>query len=303
MSGLPRASTGGCRSPGSELALDQMSSDSLAAQLRRHDRDRYQTALFARAERRDALFALYAFNYEIGRVREVVREPMLGLMRLQWWRDALEEIYAGKQPRQHRVLAPLAAAIRAHGLSKTHFDALFNGRARDMEEVPPETLAALENYASDTAGSLILLALEVLGVRDAGAAEAGCDVGIAYSLAGLLVAAAFHARQRRIYLPGALTAQHDVDPERSFFALKGSPALAAVTRDIADCARDHLDRARRHRDAIPRAALPALLHAVLAERRLRQLEAGNYNFFDPMLAGEDTLQSLRLAWAALRRRY
>jgi phytoene synthase len=281
-----------------------MSEPSLAAGLRNHDRDRYQTALFAPAARRDALFALYAFNYEIARARESVGEPMLGLMRLQWWRDALDEIYAGKPPRRHEAAVPLAEAILAHNLSQTHFTALLDARAQDMEEVPPESLAALENYAAATSGSLILLALELLGVREAKAAAAGRAVGIAYALTGLLVAAPFHAQQqRRLFLPAALTAQHDVDLERSLFALKPSPGLAAVTREIADRARRYLDEARQLRGAVPRAAMPALLHGVLAERRLQRLAAVDHNLFDPQLAVEDTLQSLRLAWAALRHRY
>ena len=69
--------------------------------MRHHDRDRFQTALFAPAERREALFALYAFNYEIARVREAVREPMLGQIRLQWWREAIAAAYAGEPPRRH----------------------------------------------------------------------------------------------------------------------------------------------------------------------------------------------------------
>src|SRR5665213_2932433 len=60
----------------------------IGALVREHDRDRFQTALFAPAGDREALFALYAFNYEIARVRESVREPMLGQIRLQWWREA-----------------------------------------------------------------------------------------------------------------------------------------------------------------------------------------------------------------------
>ena len=280
-----------------------MSDASLAAGLRQHDRDRYQTALFAPAERRDALFALYAFNYEVARIRETVHEPMLGLMRLQWWRDALDEIYAGKSPRRHEVVTPLARVVAAHSLSKAHFNALLDARAQDMEEVAPESLGALENYAAGTSGSLVLLALETLGVRDATAAEAGRSIGIAYALAGLLTAAAFHAQRRRVYLPAALTARHGVDLERSLFALKPSSGLAAATRDIADRARGRLDEARRQRGAIPRAAMPALLHAVLAERRLRRLDAADHNLFDAKLAVGDTLQSLRLAWAALRRRY
>jgi phytoene synthase len=280
-----------------------MSDPSLTDGLRHHDRDRYQTALFAPAERRDALFALYAFNYEIARIRESVREPMLGLIRLQWWRDALDEIYAGKPPRRHEVVTPLAHAIAAHSLSKIHFITLLDARAQDMEELPPESLSALEDYAAATSGSLILLALEVLGARDATAAEAGRAAGIAYALAGLLVAAPFHAQRRRVYLPAALTAQHSVDLERSLFALKSSSGLAAAAREIADRARRHLDTARRQRGAVPRAAMPALLHAVLAERRLQRLDAVDHNLFAPKLAAEDTLQSLRLAWAALRHRY
>ena len=280
-----------------------MSDLSLAAGLRRHDRDRYQIALFAPAERRDALFALYAFNYEIARIRETVREPMLGLMRLQWWRDTLDDIYAAKLPRRHEVVAPLAQAITAYGLSKAHFSALLDARAQDMEEVPPESLAALENYAAGTSGSVIMLALEVLGVRDPRAVEAGRDIGIAYSLAGLLVAAPFQARRRRTFLPAALTAQHGIDLERCLFALRPSAELAAAARAIADRGRAHLHASRQHRAVISRAAIPALLHAPLAERRLRQLDAAGHNLFDPKLAGEDPLQSLRLAWAALRHRY
>src|ERR671936_425398 len=73
----------------------------VAALVRRHDRDRFQTALFAPAARREALFALYAFNYEIARVRERVREPILGRIRLEWWRETIAAAYEGGPVRRH----------------------------------------------------------------------------------------------------------------------------------------------------------------------------------------------------------
>src|SRR5205085_10532913 len=94
---------------------------SLAALVRQHDRDRYQTALFAPAERREALLALYAFNYEIARVREIVSEPMLGQIRLHWLREVLDAAYAGSTPRQHQLLLPLREAIRDLTLSRGYF--------------------------------------------------------------------------------------------------------------------------------------------------------------------------------------
>src|SRR5499427_171057 len=100
----------------------------VAALVRRHDRDRYQTALFAPAARREALFALYAFNYEIARVRETVTQPMLGQIRLQWWREVLDAAYAGAPSRPHPVVIPMTAAIRDFGLTRGHFDRLIDAR-------------------------------------------------------------------------------------------------------------------------------------------------------------------------------
>ena len=84
-------------------------------QVRRYDNDRYLTALFASGDRREALFALAAFNLEIAKIAEVVSEPMLGEMRLQWWREAIDEIAAG-HARKHEVVEPLAAATRRFDL-------------------------------------------------------------------------------------------------------------------------------------------------------------------------------------------
>ena len=86
--------------------------------VRRHDRDRYQTALFAPSDRREALFALYAFNYEVARVREAVTTPMLGQIRLQWWREVIEAAYSGGPARRHEVVTPLVTAITAFGLTR-----------------------------------------------------------------------------------------------------------------------------------------------------------------------------------------
>src|SRR3954447_14801823 len=90
--------------------------------VRRHDRDRYQTALFAPSDRREALFALYAFNYEVARVRETVTQPMLGQIRLQWWREVIAASYAGAPARGHEIVQPLVTTITVLGLSRAPFD-------------------------------------------------------------------------------------------------------------------------------------------------------------------------------------
>ena len=78
------------------------------ALVRTADKDRFLRTLFAPAEHRGALFALYAFNVEVARVREAAREPLAGEIRLQWWRDVL----AG-EGRGEVAANPVAAALLA----------------------------------------------------------------------------------------------------------------------------------------------------------------------------------------------
>jgi phytoene synthase len=272
----------------------------LLALVRDRDPDRYLTTLFAPAARREALLALYAFNFEVAKLREVTREPIIGQIRLQWWRDAIDEIYRGTTPRRHEIVEPLAAAIRESGLTRYHFDRLIAARETDLLETPPSDLAALRRYAEDSSGRLLQLALEILGVREPVAHEAAREVGIGFALAGLLRALPVHLRLRHATLPADLAATID---QRLLFELKPSAELGRAVKIIAEAAADALAGARRHRHEAPRAALPALLPARLAETSLRRLRRAGYNPFDPRLAQPDTLASWRLALAAALGRY
>jgi phytoene synthase len=272
-----------------------------AAELRRHDPDRFLTALFAPAGRREELFALYAFNLEVAKTREAVSEPMIGRIRLQWWRETIAGIYAGA-PRRHAVVQPLAAAIARAKLSRAHFERLIDGRESDLEEEPPADLAALVDYAEATSASLAALALEVLGAAGEAAERAARDVGIAWALVGTVRAVPFHARFRRLRLPRALLDAAAVTPV-SLFDHGDRTGLPKAVAPILAHAAERLAAARRRRGEVPRAALPALLPATLASRYLRELRrAGNDPFALPPPRRRAS-RPLRLALAAATGRY
>ncbi|MGH6961103.1 MAG: phytoene/squalene synthase family protein [Dongiaceae bacterium] len=274
-------------------------------QVRRYDRDRYLTALFAPAARRPALLALYAFNLEVARTREMIREPMMGRIRLQWWRDCIAEIYAGR-PRQHQVVLPLARAIGDHGLPRAPFDRLIDSREADMAGEPPADLAALVDYADATAGGLGLLALDVLrGRRDRTGptlADAARHVGIAWALTGLLRAVPFHARAGRLHLPQASLDRAGVSA-RALLEQRPAPTLPAVVREVVDAARTELQTARQLGRGAARADLPALLPAVLAARYLDRIERSGFDVFDRRVAEAPPGRLWWLALAMLRGRF
>jgi NADH dehydrogenase [ubiquinone] 1 alpha subcomplex assembly factor 6 len=273
----------------------------VAALVHRYDHDRFQTVLFAPPELREPLFALYAFNYEISRVRETVSQPMLGQIRLQWWRECIAAAFDGGPVRHHIVAEALTTAIRALSLTRAHFDRLIDARETDLDEVPAANLAALEDYAEGTSARLVYLALESLGVREPGAEKAGFHIGVAYALAGLLRAMPFHARAGRLIIPANIAERTALYPA-DYRALRSTRALRSATAEIAAAAARHLVSARGHGRSITRRALPAFLPAIVAARSLTRLKRVGYDPFDPTLAVPDPTQSWRLAISSLRNR-
>jgi NADH dehydrogenase [ubiquinone] 1 alpha subcomplex assembly factor 6 len=274
----------------------------VAALVQRYDRDRYQTVLFAPVARREALFALYAFNYEIARVRERITQPTLGRIRLEWWREAVAAAFDGGPVRRHVVVEPLTVAIREHRPTRAHFDRLIDARESDLDDEPPASLEALEDYAEGTSARLVYLALEILGACDPPATVAGFHVGIAYALAGLLHAVPYLARTGRRFIPADIAARTRLD-DADYRELHARPALRAASAELVAAASRHLVSARARRAMIARSALPALLPATIAQRWLRRLKRAAYDPFDPSLTTGDPLQSWRLAVAMLLGRF
>ncbi len=233
-----------------------MTRDPIAGMVRRADPDRFLTALFAPADRRAALLALYAFNHELARAREVAAEPTLALIRLQWWREVVEG-----QRKRHEVATPLSDAI-AQGML-VPADLLGVIDARETEADPAiETLADWRAWLAGGAGGLAVAAARLLGAADP---EAFRPFGAAYGAAGAVRSVGVLARQGRCLLPLDLLERHGLSPEAVIAEPSAEPVIA-VTRALAREGLAMLDKAPRR--AVTRATVAAALPAVLARRDL-----------------------------------
>ncbi|MHA1113771.1 MAG: phytoene/squalene synthase family protein [Alphaproteobacteria bacterium] len=246
-----------------------------ADQARRFDRDRFLCALFAPADRREALYALYAFNHEIAKVRETVSEPLLGRMRLQWWRESLAAAAAGHPP-DHPVASALAGAIGRHGLDSGQFERLISARAGELDDWAPTDLDELCTHAEETSAPLALLALRVLDAETAAARVAARHVGIAWALTGILRMAVRHDR---------------------------FPADIMAAEGVAARARAHLAEARAVAADVPPAARPVLLPATLADGYLARLRRAGNDPRHPSFAQARPAGRTRLLWRVARGGY
>lgn len=208
----------------------------LLAEARRTDPARALAATLAPPARRTAILALLVLDRELARIPALAKEPMTGLIRFQWWRDAI----AGRHA--HPALDPLRPLLATGDLDAHELVALIDAREADLAGAPPSDLAALESWAAARAGRTHALLARAGGCSDERWLSAARDVGTALGMTGRALA----------------------DREAS-----GTPSAAAT----AQRARQLVGRARRAGRA-PATALAALLPAMLAMREAAALTAG-----------------------------
>ena len=214
--------------------------------VRSADKDRFLASLFAPDAARPHLLALYAFNLEVSRIRNLVHEPQMGLIRQQWWRDTLDAIYAGSNV-GHPVAEALARAIAAGHLPREPLHNLVTAHEFDLYADQMPDLEALESYLGETNSALIQMAAMIVDPTEARqATEAAGLAGVAHGLTLLLGS----PERRTQFLPPNMDVQ-----------------------TAASHARNRLAEARALRPKLGSSLLPAFLPVSLTGLYLDRIEA------------------------------
>ncbi|MCR8549750.1 squalene/phytoene synthase family protein [Salipiger sp. P9] len=239
----------------------------------RGDADRFAAAMAAPVAARKVLFPLYAFNLEVARAPWLTQEAMIAEMRLQWWRDALEEIRGGGVIRRHEVVTPLALVLDAEGAGL--LDRLVGARRWDIYRDAFEDAGHFTRYIEETSGHLVLAAGRALGGMPKAVA---LDAGYAAGLAQFLRAVPELEAKGRVPLV-------DGRPE----------AVAALAQDGLM----RLARARAGLGEVPKPARAALLAGWQAGPLLRQAAREPGRVADGALRLSEFHRRAGLMWSAL----
>ncbi|HET9686120.1 MAG TPA: phytoene/squalene synthase family protein [Pseudolabrys sp.] len=251
-----------------------------AALVRESNRDRYLATLFAPAEKRDALFALYAFDVEVSRVRDLAREPMPGEIRLQWWREMLLG-ERGSEVAGHPVAAAVMEGLAQQSLSSDLLVDLLEAHRFDLYDEPMSDLDALRSYASRTAGAIVELSAAILaGNLDPATTEFFAAAGDAQTFASILSLLPRHAARRQLYIPLEMLRQHQVHAE-DIFAMHVTPELRAILAELRLRARRSLAVVGAAGEGIPVIARPAFLALAPLRQWLLDMERLDYDPFRP----------------------
>ncbi len=248
--------------------------------VREADKDRFLATLFAPAAQRPALFAIYAFNAEIVRVRDLAREPMPGEIRLQWWREVVEGARR-EEARAHPVAAALTETMTQYRLPPQALVDLIDAHAFDLYDDPMPSLVHAEGYAQKTASAVFGLAAMILSGPGSAGGDLALHAGAAYAFAEQLLLFPRHAARRQLYIPVDILRRYGVSLE-AIFAAEATTALRAALAEMRLHIRGHLAAAQDLLAVAPAAALPAFLPLSLVRPMLKPMERRGYEPFAPV---------------------
>ena len=246
--------------------------------LRAGARDHWLAALFAPAAARPHLHALWLFDHELGSLRDKIRQPIAGEIRLQYWRDIIAGQHHGDTQGNPLALA-LLDTISTCQLPRAPFLTLIDARLFDLYDDPMPDLAALEGYGGETTAAVIRLACLILaGGTDPGGAVAAGHAGMALAITGILADLPRTSARGQVFVPADILAAQGIAPA-DIVARRDSAGLHAALAQLRGIGRDHARKAQADMGLNRALIAPAFLGLPVAELYLRQMEKPGYNPF------------------------
>ncbi|CAM3791597.1 squalene/phytoene synthase family protein [Litorimonas haliclonae] len=244
--------------------------DDVTERVKQADADRVRSAYFAQEDARRRLMLLYAFHLELAKVPELVSEPMIGQIRYQWWREAVAEIYETDAVRKHEITTPLRTLLLDYDVPRFWIDQLIDGRERDIDPRPFETLSEAKDYSANTSGVLMKIAVKILGADPHGTVE---QAGTSWGLTGLARAYPYYHQSM----------------------------LSAVSFDeICEAAKNQYDLAKRGMGGVKTDIFPAIAYTALIPPYLKRLTKVSFDPKTEAVTYTAFAKQSRLLIAALR---
>ncbi len=226
------------------------------------------------ADKRAAMYAIYAFCREVDDVADEGGTPEEKLVALNGWRDEIEALYRGRPG--HPTTLALLEPVARFDLPKAEFLRMIDGMEMDARErMRAPGMAELERYCRAVAGTVGLLSMSVFGQRGGDLDRGGLALAEALQLTNILRDLEEDAGRGRLYLPRELLLQYGIEADSPIEAIR-HPALNGVCRALAARAEKcfaQADRllARGDRDQLRPALVMMHVYRRLLER-LRKLD-------------------------------
>ncbi|OXU22939.1 hypothetical protein TSAR_002272 [Trichomalopsis sarcophagae] len=265
--------------------------------VRKHDYENFLCTLLLPNNLRSSAFAIRAFNTEVALVEDQARDSKIALMRIKFWEETLNQIYADKPPKNPTSLE-LHRVLQKTKLTKQYFKRLIEARFNKLNLSTFPNLESLEKYAEHTVSSVYYLILEAHGIKDVDTDHFASHLGKAHGIVTLIRSVPHNAKCRKMVLPQDILMKYNVSSE-SVLQGTSSKELKDVIFEVSSRAKQHLDMALSLKTRIKKDSHPVFLSHIIVEDYLIKLQKFDFDVFNPKLQKRNSLLPLKLYWKKL----
>ncbi|KAG6461910.1 hypothetical protein O3G_MSEX012934 [Manduca sexta] len=215
--------------------------------VRQHDYENFLATLLMTKAIRSPALVLRAFNVEVARIQDQTSDAQTAAFRLQFWQDALKDIYKNDQKLQNVPAHPIAQELfkvcSGYKLSRRHLERLITSRGSLLKSKYFRNMEDLERYAEDTVSCVYYLILGVAGVADVHADHAASHLGKAQGIANILRSIHVSNYHKMVSLPMDILMKYKISQENVLRAMD-TEDMRNATFEIASRANSHLEKTK-----------------------------------------------------------
>lgn len=251
----------------------------------------YAFRFLPRAKRR-AITAFYAWCREVDDIADECRDPGVARLKLDWWREEVGRLYAGKP--SHPVTQALLPAVEGMGIAQEQLMEIMDGVEMDLHQTRYEDYRQLRLYCHRVAGVVGEVSAQIFGFSDRATPKYAALLGLAFQLTNIIRDVGEDARRGRIYLPQDEMRTHGVS-EADVLACRETDAFLRLMEDQYQRAIATYEQAlARLPDVDRHSQRPALVMAAIYRTLLEEIRRAGY----PVLEYRIALPPLRKMWIA-----
>jgi len=236
--------------------------------------DAYLATLFLPADIRPYVYAFYAFDAEISHIRSLIKEPMMGEVRLQWWREIISGGRSG-EANNNPVAAGLLAAINRFELPVMGFENYLNARVFDLYNDPMPDKGTLEGYAGETC-SFLFFQISMMLVKKAGEvpgnlSDCAGHAGVVLVLTEVVKNLPMHRSRQQCYIPVSMLDEAGLTLEQ-YYSAENEVATGKLNGLLLAYMRHHISEFQKHSEHLPKQLKAVFLPMSLSQPYLARFE-------------------------------
>jgi 15-cis-phytoene synthase len=257
----------------------------LSSRVTRKSRSNFYYAFLALPrERREALYAVYAFCRTVDDIADLGTDAAAQGAGLAAWRRDIARCYEPGGTPEHPIARQLATAVRRFSLPRAALEAIVEGCEMDLVRTTYETFEDLAPYCYRVASAVGLCCIEIFGYTDPRAREYAVNLGVALQLTNIIRDVGADAAGGRIYVPQQDLKAFGVSAADLTAGRHGDAFVRLMSHEAAR-AREHYARAwAAFPAADARSLVPAEIMGRIYFALLEEIEARRFAVFGERVA-------------------